>query len=336
MKVLIYVNSFDQDYLEGMIYGGFVKLFGVDNVVEYPYKTWFHCRTRQDFYIPQTSGHRHPKSCFLDPKERHRHSFEEVLDLVRHDYFDVVIINSRLLPQNRETSHLIAEESVSRGTPTVAFQGGDGTKCVDWWAVERSRQNVNVHAFMRDFLQEFASLSPRFHPLPLAFNLDHAPKTDGSKVRDIIWVGYLERSPTRRVVASILGSTPYSKLIRGTYDLHQIDYFEYLEMIAQSRVGVSIDGSQSDSDLRYFEVPGCRTMLLALQPRIVIPNNFVDRESAVFYHRENLSEVVRLLDYYLKHGEEREEIARRGYEHLCRFHAIERRAEYMLEKTGLK
>jgi hypothetical protein len=69
---------------------------------------------------------------------------------------------------------------------------------------------------------------------------------------------------------------------------------------------------------------------ISQKPQILIPNNFRNKESIVFC-KDNLSDLVDLCAYYLKHEEERETIAQKSFEHLKKYHTDVVRAEFLLD-----
>jgi spore maturation protein CgeB len=82
---------------------------------------------------------------------------------------------------------------------------------------------------------------------------------------------------------------------------------------------------------RLFEATGCGAFVLT-ENRPTIPDFFAPgKEVAVFNSREELVERVR---HYLSHPEERETIARQGYERAQRDHTYEVRLRKLLEIVG--
>ena len=105
---------------------------------------------------------------------------------------------------------------------------------------------------------------------------------------------------------------------------------DYYREIAASKIAVALRGGAETPTFRYFEIAAFRTMLISDPPETVIPNDFVDRQHAVYCKRD-LSDLEKLVRHYLHEDAEREAIANAGYEHLVKYHTCERRAEYFLE-----
>lgn len=108
-------------------------------------------------------------------------------------------------------------------------------------------------------------------------------------------------------------------------------YYRYMNLIAHSKITVSMRGSGRDSS-RYWDIPTWNTLMLCDGTmNCMHPYPFEDRKTAVFYDENRLDEIPALLEYYLDHDEERRQIARAGKEHLHKYHTNKARAEYFLE-----
>lgn len=132
------------------------------------------------------------------------------------------------------------------------------------------------------------------------------------------------------------------KLLKGRYDCDQngtvagqkfrkyrLKGDDYFNALNQSRISLSFRGEGFDT-LRYWEIPACGSLLISENPAIQIPNNFLNKKHAVFC-RNDLSDLLSLIDYYLEHEKEADEIAEEGQKHLLKHHTHIRRAEYLLD-----
>jgi spore maturation protein CgeB len=82
---------------------------------------------------------------------------------------------------------------------------------------------------------------------------------------------------------------------------------------------------------RNFEVPACRTLLLTEDAENLKDFYVPDREIVIYKGADDLIEKAR---YYLSHPEEREEIARCGYERTLHDHTIEIRLNEVFSTIG--
>jgi len=110
-----------------------------------------------------------------------------------------------------------------------------------------------------------------------------------------------------------------------------VGYFRYLNMIAHSRMAISMRGSGRDTT-RYWEIPLFKTLLISDGTMGAMhPHPFEHGKTAVFYDESNLRKVPELIEYYCTYESERRRIANAGYEHLMKYHTMKARAEYFLE-----
>lgn len=83
---------------------------------------------------------------------------------------------------------------------------------------------------------------------------------------------------------------------------------------------------------RNFEVPGCGAFLLTEYVDHLEDYYEIGKEVECF---RSLKELVEKIDYYLKHEEERERIAKAGYERTMREHTWEKRFNDIFKTMGL-
>ena len=102
-----------------------------------------------------------------------------------------------------------------------------------------------------------------------------------------------------------------------------------MESIAKSKIAIAIRGWGRDT-VRRWEIPAFNTMMLECDCGILAPYPFVDKITCVRF-KEDLSDLIEKIIYYLKHDDERKAIATRGHEHLLKYHTNEKRAAYFLD-----
>jgi len=84
---------------------------------------------------------------------------------------------------------------------------------------------------------------------------------------------------------------------------------------------------------RHFEINACGGFQLSYYVEGLERMYSIGEEIALFVSPEDLIEKTR---YYLKHEEEREAIAKRGYERTLRDHTMEERFAYLFDAIGLR
>ncbi len=89
---------------------------------------------------------------------------------------------------------------------------------------------------------------------------------------------------------------------------------------------------RSGIPLRVLDIIGCGGFVISnYQPEFL--DYFTPGEDIVLY--DSISDLLDKIDYYLKHDDERETIAKNGYEKVKAFHSYNQLLSYMLKTSGL-
>ncbi len=80
---------------------------------------------------------------------------------------------------------------------------------------------------------------------------------------------------------------------------------------------------------KMFQTMACKTLVITQEPHGVKELNFVDGWNYVHATRKDVMEKI---DYYLKHENEREEIAQNGYETILKYHTMETRVSNFVKR----
>lgn len=349
---ILYLTENLPDYLSDQIYVGLWKILRPEQVIDYPYKTHYHDSTHRLHYISQVPGRRYEE--------------DEILDLLRSKYFDILVLSS-----SRRGGVAVLDTLSRKVTlpPRVLIDGEDDA-CI--------RQELFYqHGFALYFKREFRTgwnvslsrrvefggdqnLFARTYALPFSIDLDTLPSPQG--VRKDVDISYVARAshPKRLEAVRLLGSSHglrfegglyaeptdrQSKLRKGIPRLltklkgdpvvtseqlgKRLSSTEYYALLARSKMALSLRGGGFDT-LRYWEVAASKTLLVSEKPDIVIPNNFEHGRHALFC-RSDLRDLVDLVQNYV--GDEKKclAMADAGYAHLVNYHTVERRAEYFID-----
>ena len=81
--------------------------------------------------------------------------------------------------------------------------------------------------------------------------------------------------------------------------------------------------------MKYFEVPGCRTLLLAPQLKDLDDLGFIPGNIMSVLHKDDF---YKKAEYYLKHEDERNRIADQGYQFVQTQHTTKKRVEQLITK----
>ena len=107
----------------------------------------------------------------------------------------------------------------------------------------------------------------------------------------------------------------------------RVSQADLIKIYNQSKIALNISFASRDSKIlstkgRDFEVPGCGSLLLTKDTN-EIAEYFVPGEEIITY--EDANDAAEKIKYYLKNEEEREKIAKKGYERILREHTYEKR-----------
>ncbi len=118
----------------------------------------------------------------------------------------------------------------------------------------------------------------------------------------------------KQLPSSFIGKAPYAKMS---------------EIYSSSKIGINYS-LNNDINMRMFEILSCGTMLITNR---IKENGFSElfEEGHHLVAYETKEELMILIDYYLRHDEEREKIARAGYELVKSRHTYRHRLKKIFE-----
>ncbi|MEW6609269.1 MAG: glycosyltransferase [bacterium] len=160
--------------------------------------------------------------------------------------------------------------------------------------------------------------------LPYGCDLDIHKKYEGKKIYDVCFIGNTEISlhPERVEFLNRL-----SRRFNVYIDKKFLD--EMAQAFSQAKI-VFNKSTKNDLNMRVFEALSCGSFLIT--DRLFnngLEDLFVDKKHLVIY--DNYEHLEGLVDYYLKHPEEREEIARQGREEALKKHTYEHRMNQLIQ-----
>jgi hypothetical protein len=329
-RILFLMNSTRPHYGLDTLFDGLCQLLGPDNVVDFPHKPTLH-GSREGLAANQWE--RYP--CLFEwpgtPYE-----LEQILADLRAGRFDTVLYGDLEHDLPREATRQIS--LAAGGTPFfVVDQQDDPLHNLPRVLDFLGRNSVDGY-FKRETLRS-VDYGPRAWPLPFSWpdsrlvqprpfaegGLPSPPsKADqgGCRTPDIFWAGH-RRFGLRRLYLEHL-----ERLVGRSFEAgYEPD--AYATALDTVLLGLCLGGVGFDT-IRYWEIPARGCALFAERPPIVIPNNFEDNKSAIFFN--DLSTFQEKLQYYLAHPGEAEAIGRRGQEHLRAHHTSSRRAAQLLAR----
>ncbi len=294
---ILFLTSPDICFQEDILHEGLDELLGPERVYCYPYKDY--SVFQYNFYDEPAGG----------PGHRRPVELIDILDMC--EAFDAVIVGSI-----RPEAVAVWREIQDRFPRCpVALLHGE----------ERGGWPAGIR-YTHRFKMEMYSLEPDLFPLPLA-----APPRvmlPADTERDIA-VSFVAR-PTVEVrvwCAELLRRQGYTVYLGADLPRDQFCW-----ILNRSKIAVSLRGVAWDT-FRYWEIPYHGALLLSERLPILIPDNFVDGESAVFFGSPG--DMLDKIEALLADPERLARIAAAGQALSRAKHTSTARARYVLEKMGI-
>lgn len=324
MKIL-YINTQSFDYVQDLTYSGLVKKFGLENVIDYRWNKKFHVPYRK---YPKNNGY--IKGSFFK-------SLFRSMDFKKFDYVFIGSCKAEAFQTYVDIAHKIPAT-----TPVIFIDGGDGSEIgVDLKAYGHPalyKEALSIRPFDIIFKREYlidAQYEKNVFPLPMCFNFDRLPDIKNEFKYDFsFWA--VESHPIRTEALAIL-EDEFDCRQNGTSRNQRFSKYKrkgdfYLQELAACKITLNLRGGGWDT-MRYWEVPAVGGFMMSQKPGIVIPNNF-EHEKEVVFIQDDLSDLVELGKYYLKHEDKRELIAKNGLKKMLAYHTDLKRVEYIFDKIN--
>lgn len=321
MMKILFINSLSADYVQDLTYSGLVKVFGKENIIDYPWNKKYHLPYKK---YPKNLGYT-SGSLFSSLLNR---SFKNI---------DLVIVGSAKV--DCFESYLSILESIPTNVNTVFVDGGDQSEIArDLVIYGRPELYGKViekrefdYIFKREYLLE-SNHPSNVHPFPISFNMDRLPSIPQEYKYDVsFWA--VESDPIRVDALNLL-QNEFDCAENGTVRSQKFSRYKrkgdfYLQELAACKVVLNFRGGGWDT-MRYWEVPAVGAFMMSQNPGILIPNNFIHEKEVIFI-KDDLSDLIDLAEYYRKHDDVREKIAQNGHQKLLAYHTDVKRIEYMFD-----
>ncbi len=151
------------------------------------------------------------------------------------------------------------------------------------------------------------------------------------KVYDVSFLGHLTSPERSRYVSALkqigMGLGINCLVLANRKGPNPVSQNEYILKLAMSKAGLSAKGVGYDT-VRYWELPAYGSTLISERLPLVIPHDFIDAESALFFG--NNEELKQKIKKYVVDSDEWKEIARNGQRQFFRYHTPKKRAEQVL------
>lgn len=198
------------------------------------------------------------------------------------------------------------------------------------YRLQRAKLSDKVFCAQKRAIEEFARDGVRAEWLPHAFEpLAYCDPDTGKpflfadKKYDVCFVGHINSGNRIDALDHLFKAVP-------NFFYGQRTFNDAAEKYAQSKIAFNISMTD-DINMRTFEVMGSRTFLLTNWIP-TIEDLFEDGKHLVLYRSHE--EMIDKAKYYLAHDDEREKIARAGYEEVMAKHTIDHRVLKIIEAAN--
>ena len=302
MKIL-YVDTPIADYGSAMLWEGFCRVLGVENVIDYPINPIFHDNSPWD-YITTRNVHPFDKE-------------SDIWDIMSSFDFLCLASTNQI---NIKTIRTWQDNNVS--LPPIVLVDQSEERELSMFLVDEFRPCC---IFKREYILN-REYPDNCYPLP--FSSPYKLVEDiGERPIDVCCM-MADNYPSRRWLDWLLGQLGLSSAIIYEGSFHRpIDRVQYMNKLRQAKIGIAVRGFGFDTN-RFLEVIASHCLLLSDELALVKPHPFIDKKHCVYYHEGNIAWLIR---HYLTANDERARIANAGFEHLKKYHTVEARAQYVLD-----
>lgn len=318
---LWYINTKESDYLQDLLYSGFVARLGKENILDIPFNTKYHFPTRKVY----------PRNLGYQPQKIWSRLFST------YDRPDCVVVGSS--SPKCFLKYKLMQNLIPDSTPIIFLDGGDepsiggdlkrlGNKSI-FEEVTRVRPFDLIFKREKILSHEYPK---NVFPLPFCARMDVYDKIHVSEFKYDVTFWAVESHPIRTKVLDLLKDR-FDCLKNGTtrnqiFKKYKRKGVFYLEELQKSKVTLNFRGAGWDT-LRYWEVPALGRFMLTQKPQIEIPNDYVEGEH-VAYVADDLSDLIDKCQFYLDNENLRTQISNNALQHTQKFHTHLHRADYVL------
>lgn len=339
--MILFLTGNRADLAPDLLFNGLVELFGQDKIIDFPYAEYRHKKVitgyGRDFFCITTDK---------DAENRNIYSFSDIKQLLNKEFFDLCIVANRAVG-----TYIRLMKNITKSPRTIIVNGEDDS--------DRSLKNISnslsIHLEKRHMenieliLQRDYKYNGKYNEKTVPYNfscpINILPKFDFKKDKEIdvfaqFPVTHRFRSRVIERLKKIKVTNSKVLPINANIGYGGFKILDYFRLMNNSKISISITGAGWDTP-HYLEVPFMKSMLLAqhnmdamnsnmTENPVVYINNFLDKYSATFYNT-SLDNIEELIRYYLDNNKEREQITKRGYEHLMNHLTTKNAAEYMFK-----
>lgn len=328
--MILFLTGNRPDLAPDLLFNGLVELFGQDKIIDFPYAEYRHKKVitgyGRDFFCITTDK---------DVENRNIYSFGDVKQLLDKEFFDLCIVANRAVD-----TYIRLIKNITKSPRTIIVNGEDDSdtslKNISRYLEKKHNENIDL-ILQRDYKYN-GKYNENTVPYNFSCPINILPKFNFKKDKEIDV--FAQFPVTHRFRSRVIERLKKIKGINTNIGYGGFKILDYFRFMNNSKISISITGAGWDTP-HYLEIPFMKSMLLAqhnmdamnrdmTKNPVVYIKIFLDKYSATFYNT-NLDNIEELIRYYLDNNKEREQITKRGYEHLMNHLTTKNAAEYMFK-----
>lgn len=117
------------------------------------------------------------------------------------------------------------------------------------------------------------------------------------------------------------------------------NFIQFLKMMKQCKIIFTAQPEKVDGDNRTWEALASGALVFADYSFIPTPNPLVNEEHFVLYDASDKRSILNAIEkakWFLKHDQKRKEIAKKGYQHVMKYHRCCNRVQFILDHCERK
>lgn len=291
-------------------------LLGEENVWDFPHKRSYHYNEIHHYNRPWVGGAPGMTAPFEFAKLRTvpEHSEQEILDTLRSDGFDFVIVGSSRWEPMKNVRAMRGEIR----TPKIVLHDGEDFADIDFYGLARS---CNIRLYLKRELLQGCGHPSGFVVKSFPMSCSLMPKKIPKEIDLLCAVG--ETHASRNAAKDVVATIPETRAIYGYWP-----WTKYIELTSQSRIAVAPRGHGQDT-LRRWEIPAFDTLLFCERLNLHEENPLRDGEHCVYY--DNSADLKNKLVHWLSHEEDRQRVAEAGQAFVQQHHTTRARAQRVVD-----
>lgn len=325
MKILWLVHE-EQDYGEFFLWDGLCRILGDKTIVTYPWKRSYFGLEDSSYILDDGKRGRTGPCPYM--KKRFEDPWTEEEIKAKTDEFGLWVLSS---PRTHAVQGLRKFLGFRKSNIPLAFCDHEDSTIIREDLIREFKPN---YIFKRELIEN----NERIHPLPFSSVCWDFQEDKKEKTLDVFCAFGLTH-PIRRNIRNLLRTD--ERLKKYKIDVRcndcgdaMLGYQGYLEQMASAKINIVARGHGIDT-CRRWECPTFSGLVLADKLPLIVPNDYDDGKH-LFYFKNDLSDLVDKIIYFLEHDEERRQIGEAGRVHTFKYHTSIRRAEYFLSICNIR